>query len=312
LKSWIDCLTTLPNPSTTHATSNNNTHSAHLVVRDGGDGELLPGILHRPGPRGAFCFACLRLCVLACWSECLHAFSNTSASTSLPPPPTLHLAPAFPSHLTNVTNTHTHTHIIHTIITTPPINQMYDPPTETPAMARTSNMNGDLGSVRYVFSDKTGTLTQNVMRFRRCSVAGQVFGNLGEGEEEKDEANGGDGGDDHDEQIRLEEGSSVRTSNVSGGGSSSSSSSSSNRPSHASSAASHPYAVQGLPLRCVHWRALLLVGSVFLLDWGRGKCQSHQSTNQPPNKHTQRALPPLLLVVFHLLLFFRAGLPPLR
>lgn len=56
--------------------------------------------------------------------------------------------------------------------------EMYDDDSDTPAMARTSNMNGDLGSVHYVFSDKTGTLTQNVMKFRRCSVAGNVFGNL--------------------------------------------------------------------------------------------------------------------------------------
>ena len=34
----------------------------------------------------------------------------------------------------------------------------------------------DLGQVDYVFSDKTGTLTQNVMGFKRCSVDGMVFG----------------------------------------------------------------------------------------------------------------------------------------
>lgn len=38
--------------------------------------------------------------------------------------------------------------------------------------------NGDLASVQYVFSDKTGTLTRNIMEFRRCSVAGAVYGNM--------------------------------------------------------------------------------------------------------------------------------------
>lgn len=38
--------------------------------------------------------------------------------------------------------------------------------------------NGDLASVQYVFSDKTGTLTRNIMEFRRCSVAGTVYGNM--------------------------------------------------------------------------------------------------------------------------------------
>ncbi len=47
-----------------------------------------------------------------------------------------------------------------------------------PAVARTSNMNGDLAQVQYVFSDKTGTLTRNIMEFRRCSVAGAVYGNV--------------------------------------------------------------------------------------------------------------------------------------
>ncbi|CAB0012892.1 unnamed protein product [Nesidiocoris tenuis] len=52
---------------------------------------------------------------------------------------------------------------------------MYHEETDTPAMARTSNLNEELGMVKYIFSDKTGTLTRNVMEFKRCSVAGKIF-----------------------------------------------------------------------------------------------------------------------------------------
>ena len=52
---------------------------------------------------------------------------------------------------------------------------MYDETTDTRAVAR-STIITDLGRIQYIFSDKTGTLTQNVMRFKRCSVDGMVFG----------------------------------------------------------------------------------------------------------------------------------------
>ena len=52
---------------------------------------------------------------------------------------------------------------------------MYDETSNTRAMARSTNIT-DLGQVRYIFSDKTGTLTQNIMHFKRCSVDGMVFG----------------------------------------------------------------------------------------------------------------------------------------
>ncbi|KAL7465170.1 hypothetical protein ACHAXS_005504 [Conticribra weissflogii] len=52
---------------------------------------------------------------------------------------------------------------------------MYHDETDTPAAAR-STIVTDLGLVEYIFSDKTGTLTCNVMEFKRCSVDGHIFG----------------------------------------------------------------------------------------------------------------------------------------
>ncbi|KAI8023839.1 Phospholipid-transporting ATPase 3 [Camellia lanceoleosa] len=53
---------------------------------------------------------------------------------------------------------------------------MYHVETSTPALARTSNLNEELGQVEYIFSDKTGTLTRNMMEFFKCSIWGEVYG----------------------------------------------------------------------------------------------------------------------------------------
>ncbi|XP_047324539.1 probable phospholipid-transporting ATPase 4 [Impatiens glandulifera] len=53
---------------------------------------------------------------------------------------------------------------------------MFDEDTGTPAQARTSNLNEELGQVDTILSDKTGTLTCNQMDFLKCSIAGNVYG----------------------------------------------------------------------------------------------------------------------------------------
>ena len=54
--------------------------------------------------------------------------------------------------------------------------EMYHKDSDTPCMARTSNLNEELGQIEYIFSDKTGTLTRNEMEFRKCWVAGTSYG----------------------------------------------------------------------------------------------------------------------------------------
>ncbi|XP_019069588.1 phospholipid-transporting ATPase 3-like isoform X2 [Solanum lycopersicum] len=53
---------------------------------------------------------------------------------------------------------------------------MYHAESNTPAQARTSNLNEELGQVEYIFSDKTGTLTRNLMEFFKCSIGGEIYG----------------------------------------------------------------------------------------------------------------------------------------
>ena len=49
---------------------------------------------------------------------------------------------------------------------------MYYDKTDTPAICRTSSLVEELGQIEYIFSDKTGTLTCNVMEFKQCSIGG--------------------------------------------------------------------------------------------------------------------------------------------
>ncbi|KAJ3220012.1 hypothetical protein HDU67_007745 [Dinochytrium kinnereticum] len=52
---------------------------------------------------------------------------------------------------------------------------MYHEQTDTPAIARTSSLVEELGQIDYIFSDKTGTLTCNIMEFRMCSIGGIAY-----------------------------------------------------------------------------------------------------------------------------------------
>ncbi|XP_054851931.1 phospholipid-transporting ATPase IG isoform X2 [Eublepharis macularius] len=54
-------------------------------------------------------------------------------------------------------------------------NEMYDETTKEGALVNTSDLNEELGQVEYVFSDKTGTLTENTMEFIECSIDGYKY-----------------------------------------------------------------------------------------------------------------------------------------
>lgn len=52
---------------------------------------------------------------------------------------------------------------------------MYHEESDTPTGVRTSSLVEELGQIDYIFSDKTGTLTRNVMEFKTCSIGGKCY-----------------------------------------------------------------------------------------------------------------------------------------
>lgn len=44
------------------------------------------------------------------------------------------------------------------------------------AQCKNSDLIEELGQVDFIFSDKTGTLTQNKMEFKKCAVGNKIWG----------------------------------------------------------------------------------------------------------------------------------------
>ena len=54
--------------------------------------------------------------------------------------------------------------------------EMYYAKLDYPCTPKSWNISDDLGQIEYIFSDKTGTLTQNVMEFKKCTINGVPYG----------------------------------------------------------------------------------------------------------------------------------------
>ncbi|KAI1299680.1 hypothetical protein EDD11_006442 [Mortierella claussenii] len=69
---------------------------------------------------------------------------------------------------------------------------MYDERVNQACVPKTWSVSDDLGQIEYIFSDKTGTLTQNVMEFQKCTINGIDYG-IGETDATRGQKMSGDG-----------------------------------------------------------------------------------------------------------------------
>ena len=68
--------------------------------------------------------------------------------------------------------------------------EMYHSETDSRFQCRDLSINEDLGQIKYLFSDKTGTLTENKMEFRNASIFGRDYTHVGSGNKLVDVMNG--------------------------------------------------------------------------------------------------------------------------
>ena len=66
---------------------------------------------------------------------------------------------------------------------------LYDKESCTGCKVQTSTLNEELGQIRYVFSDKTGTLTKNYMKYKMMSIGDKIYGTLKKDDEENSQNN---------------------------------------------------------------------------------------------------------------------------
>ncbi|KAL4230408.1 putative phospholipid-transporting ATPase VB [Mactra antiquata] len=76
---------------------------------------------------------------------------------------------------------------------------LYFEPTDKRVECRALNITEDLGQVEYIFSDKTGTLTENQMEFKTCTIGGKNYPHV----------------PDFDDDLQSETGSRYSLANVS-------------------------------------------------------------------------------------------------